>query len=268
MNRSAQPDADCDTLSRGRWRRRRGTTTCGTRPAAAATIGCRRICRCSSGIQCARGRAAIVARGFARPQSRPNDTRRRGYEKEALGVRRVAGRDDAARRAGAMAAITVTSIDPSSGRRAQRSSARSPAASTFHLTWPSTGPPTRRRSSPWTTGSASSFRRHGRRLRHGDVGARLVRPAGRRPAVWYTLKASQKRSVFIIDFTDRASLSHAFQVVPAISSLSPYISTTRADDLTLTVNGGSFVASSPASRAPACAGTGRRSRPRSTRRRG
>jgi hypothetical protein len=65
------------------------------------------------------------------------------------------------------------------------------------------------------------------------------------PAVWYTLRASQVRKIWIVTFTDTASLPHAFQVVPTISSLSPYISTTGVGDLTLTVNGSSFVDSSP-----------------------
>jgi len=65
------------------------------------------------------------------------------------------------------------------------------------------------------------------------------------PAVWYTLEATQVSKIWILDFPDTASLPHAFQVVPTVSSLSPYISTTGVGDLTLTVIGGSFVDSSP-----------------------
>jgi len=52
------------------------------------------------------------------------------------------------------------------------------------------------------------------------------------PAVWYELKANQS--------PDTASLPHAFQVVPTISSLSPSSVVAGAGDLTLTVNGGGF----------------------------
>jgi len=66
------------------------------------------------------------------------------------------------------------------------------------------------------------------------------------PAVWYTLQATQVRRIWIVSFTDTASLPHAFQIVPLISSISPYISTTGVGDLTLTVEGTGFVASSGA----------------------
>jgi len=52
------------------------------------------------------------------------------------------------------------------------------------------------------------------------------------PAVWYELKANQ--------LTDTASLPHAFQVVPTVSSLTPSSVVAGAGDLTLTVNGGGF----------------------------
>jgi hypothetical protein len=63
------------------------------------------------------------------------------------------------------------------------------------------------------------------------------------PAVRYTLRASQIYKIWIIANTYRASLPDAFQVVPTISSLSPDIAKAGAD-VTLTVNGGGFIASS------------------------
>ncbi len=147
---------------------------------------------------------------------------------------------------GAMAAITVTSIDPSSGTAG--ATVQCTVTGSFNLPLDVAVDGTTYKTPEFSLDNGVGLVVPGA-TDAASVTATSARvsfalPAGA-PAVWYALKASQKRSVFIIDFTDKASLSHAFQVVPAISSLSPYISTTRADDLTLTVNGGSFVASSP-----------------------
>ena len=65
-------------------------------------------------------------------------------------------------------------------------------------------------------------------------------PAGA-PAVWYALNASQTHGIWPVFTTDTASLPHAFQVVPTISSLDPSGVVAGAGELTLKVNGGNFV---------------------------
>jgi len=67
-----------------------------------------------------------------------------------------------------------------------------------------------------------------------------VLPAGA-PAVWYALNASQTHGIWPVFTTDTASLPHAFQVVPTISSLDPSGVVAGAGELTLKVNGGNFV---------------------------
>jgi hypothetical protein len=140
----------------------------------------------------------------------------------------------------AMAAITVTSIAPSSGH----------AGATVHCTVTGTfyaplnifvfapkfvlnGPAYP--DIPGTTDATS--------VTATSAKVSFVLPADA-PAVWYTLDASQTRFINpnFITYTD--SLPHAFQVVPTISSLSPSTVVAGAPELTLQVNGGNFVANS------------------------
>ena len=146
---------------------------------------------------------------------------------------------------GAMAAITVTNIDPSSGQAG--ATVQCTVTGTFSVPLNVDVSGTTYKTPTFTldngvdpsiagTTDAAS-------VTSTSANVSFALPADA-PAVWYTLRASQVRRIFIIAFTDTASLPHAFQVVPTISLLSPYISTTGVGDLTLTVNGGNFVDSS------------------------
>jgi hypothetical protein len=145
---------------------------------------------------------------------------------------------------GAMAAITVTDITPSSGQTG--ATVDCTVTGTFHapvaendIDAPAftlnngVGTPI-----AGTTDAAS--------VTATSANVSFVLPPGV-PAAGYALEASQLYHIWIIAFTDTASLPNAFQLVPtvpAISSLSPGIAKGGAD-LTLTVNGGDFVDSSP-----------------------
>ncbi len=146
---------------------------------------------------------------------------------------------------GAMAAIKVTSIAPSSGRAG--ATVRCTVTGTFGAPLDVLVDGTTYRTPSFTldngadppvTGTTDAAS-----VTSTSANVSFALPASA-PAVWYTLTASQKRSIWIIDFTDTASLPNAFRVVPTISSLSPCISTTGVGDLTLEVKGGNYVESS------------------------
>ena len=139
---------------------------------------------------------------------------------------------------GAMAAITVTDIAPSSGQ----------AGATVHCTVTGTfyAPVGILVSAPkFALGAAAypdiSGTTDAASLTSTSVKVSFVLPADA-PAVWYTLKASQSHGIGPIIST--ASRAHAFAVVPTISSLDPSSVVAGAGELALHVNGGNFVASS------------------------
>ncbi len=139
----------------------------------------------------------------------------------------------------AMAAIAITSIAPSSGQAG--ATVQCTVRGTFHapVGFLVYSPKFVLDSSsyvdiPGTTDAAS--------VTLTSASVSFVLPADA-PAVWYTLKASQEYGFFPTD-TDNATLAHAFQVVPTISSLSPSSVVAGAPELTLQVNGGNFVANS------------------------
>ena len=137
----------------------------------------------------------------------------------------------------AMAAITVTSILPSSGQAGVTVQCTvtgtfyapvnliTPHAPIFELVNGAT-------TITGTTDSAS--------VKSTSANVSFALPAAA-PAVWYALEAHQTHGIFPGITTDNSSLAHAFQVVPTISSLSPSSVVAGAGELTLTVNGGGFV---------------------------
>ena len=139
----------------------------------------------------------------------------------------------------AMAAITVTSIAPSSGQAG--TTVQCTVRGTFHA------PVGFLVFSPKFVLDWSCVPRHtghdGRRLGHVDVGEGLVRVAGRCPRRLVRAQGEPGVGFFPTD-TDHATLAHAFQVRPTISSLSPSSVVAGAPELTLQVNGGNFVANS------------------------
>ena len=138
---------------------------------------------------------------------------------------------------GAMAAITVTDIEPSSGHAG--ATVNCAVTGTFYTGFlagmpaftldDGVNPPI-----PGTTDGAS--------LTATSVNVSFALPAAA-PAVWYALDAVQNFGFWPgTDYS--ASLPHAFAVLPTISSLSPSSATAGDGELTLVVNGGNFVNSS------------------------
>jgi len=140
----------------------------------------------------------------------------------------------------ATAAITVTSIAPSSGEAGTTVQCTvrgtfyapvnliTPRAPIFELVNGAT-------TITGTTVSAS--------VTSTSASVSFALPAGA-PAVWYALEARQTHGIFPGIVTDHATLAHAFQVVPTISSLSPSSVVAGGPELALQVNGGNFVANS------------------------